>query len=59
MEFLFINILIKCLVEGKLGFIPGKIILAGDSAGGNLATALQMKINMKNYRSSDGHNYFL
>lgn len=36
------------LVEKSLGFIPRKILLLGDSAGGNLALALTVAINEMN-----------
>ena len=45
----------KLLVEGRLfGFVPNKIILAGDSAGGNLAVAVTIKAIRDETRIPDG-----
>lgn len=45
----------KILVDGHVfGFIPNKIILAGDSAGGNLAMTTTIKAIKDNIRIPDG-----
>jgi len=40
--------------ESKLGITPKKIILVGDSAGGNLITALTIMAIQRGYRVPDG-----
>lgn len=44
----------RSLVEELLGFFPRKILLFGDSAGGNLALALMVAINELNKSYSNG-----
>lgn len=40
--------------ESKLGIIPRKVILVGDSAGGNLAAAITNMAIMRGYKVPDG-----
>lgn len=40
--------------ESQMGFVPRKIILAGDSAGGNLCTSVAVQAIKDNYRIPDG-----
>ena len=44
----------KWVIDGGLGFVPTVVVLAGDSAGGNLAVSVALKALLENIRSPDG-----
>eukprot|EP00698_Gefionella_okellyi_P020838 TRINITY_DN6624_c0_g1_i1.p1 TRINITY_DN6624_c0_g1~~TRINITY_DN6624_c0_g1_i1.p1 ORF type:complete len:876 (+),score=158.75 TRINITY_DN6624_c0_g1_i1:102-2729(+) len=44
----------KWVIDGGLGFVPRYVVLAGDSAGGNLATGVALKALLENIRVPDG-----
>lgn len=44
----------KLLVDGFFGFIPKKLLISGDSAGGNLALAVTFKAMSNSIRLPDG-----